>query len=573
VDRLHTALSLPRVGFYELSLRRRVLLTQLPLAVTVALLYLGITGQYPHLLAAPPVQWAGALFFVLTAACVLVPWDRLPHSSFLVIPVLDFLPITLLREATLVELTGVGMMAVFPVIWLAASGRLPRLVVPVGVVLTLAMVWVPLFLPGRAVTAEALTRPLLIPFMMIGIGVTVQVLDRSMEKQKAQLEDHRARLEEQTKQLQAKDAQLRGLLAETARRQRLLDTVLDTVDVGVLVIDAAGHDVLMNARQHRIHQLSLPPGVADAAEAQLMLFADGHGTPLPVQDRVAYRAIRGEAFTDELVWAGAPGHQRVLSVSAKPMHDERGHAEGSVLSFHDVTDLVAALEAKDDLLAGVSHELRTPLTSIRGYTELLTMTEDPVEVRAGLEVIERNADQLLALVEDLLATPTSPFTLQRAPVDLVALAHQAVTALGPRAEAAGVTVSIDAPDHLVAGCDRVRLGQVLDNLLTNAVKYSPDGGHVLVHLAEVGETVRCEVVDHGMGMTEQDTQKVFERFHRSAHARMSTIPGLGLGLAVTRDIVEAHGGTITCHSTLGEGATFTITLPTTASAPAHRSSR
>jgi signal transduction histidine kinase len=148
-----------------------------------------------------------------------------------------------------------------------------------------------------------------------------------------------------------------------------------------------------------------------------------------------------------------------------------------------------------------------------------------------------------------------------------------VTAAGPRAEAAGVTVGIETPDQLVVDGDRVRLGQVLDNLLTNAVKYSPDGGHVLVHLAEVGETVRCEVIDHGMGMTEQDTHKVFERFYRTSHARMSTIPGLGLGLAVTRDIVEAHGGTITCHSALGQGATFTIILPTTASAPAHRSSR
>jgi signal transduction histidine kinase len=556
VDRLHTALSLPSVGFYELSLRARVLLTQLPLAVTAALLYLGVAVQYPPLLTDPMVQWAGVLFVVLTAACVLVPWDWLPYSSFLVIPMLDFVPITLLREATSGALTGVGMLAVFPVIWLAASGRWTRAAVPVGVLLTLAMVWVPLLYSDRPVSAAALSHPLLIPFMMIGIGTTVQVLDRSMEKQKAQLEAQKA-------QLQAQDTQLRGVLEDSARRQRLLDTVLDTVDVGVLVLDAEGHDVLMNARQHRIHQLSLPPGVADAAEAQLLLFADGHGTPMPVEDRAAYRAIRGEAFSDYLVWAGTPPHQRVFSVSTRIMSDEHRVREGTVLSFNDVTDLVAALQAKDDLLAGVSHELRTPLTSIRGYTELLAMTEDPQAVRAGLEVIERNAAQLLALVEDLLTTPTTPFALQRGPVDLPALIHESVDSVRPGARAAGITVGIDAPTRLVVNCDRVRLGQVLDNLLTNAVKYSPDGGHVDVRLHTTAEEVRCEVADHGMGMPEEDTKKVFQRFYRSPGARMSTIPGLGLGLAVAQDIIEAHGGTITCHSTLGEGTTFTSTLPYT----------
>ncbi|MEX5299127.1 ATP-binding protein [Kocuria sp. CPCC 205292] len=548
MDRLLTVLSLDRISFHELSMRSRVLLSQLPLFVTTVVLVAGIWIVHEPLRDDLRVQLALALTVVLTALCVLVPWDRLPDGAFLAVPVLDFVPITLLREGTLSTVTGVGIMAAFPVIWFTGSGRLPRAAAPLGFLLTLAMVWVPLVVPPRPLSAQLLTAPLLIPFMLLGIGLTVQVLSNSMERQNAELE--------------AKDAELRRLLSATARRERLLNTVLDTVDVGVLAIDEHGHDVLMNRRQHRIHELSLPEGMRDGAEADLRVYGDAGGTPLPAERRPARRAIRGESFSDVLIWAGEPPVQRVLSVSARVLRDEDGRTEGSVLSFNDVTELVAALQAKDDFLAGVSHELRTPLTSIRGYTELLAMDDRlPGHVRSGLEVVERNADQLLVLVEDLLRTAGPGLELQLVEADLVEVVQQSVAAAGLRAAEAGVDLRVDAPPRLALPCDPVRLGQVLDNLLSNAIKYSPDGGPVTVRVASAGATVQVQVADRGMGMRPEDAENVFSRFFRSRNARMSAIPGLGLGLAVVREIVQRHGGTVRCESAPGEGTVVTLGLP------------
>ncbi|MFI7741836.1 sensor histidine kinase [Kocuria rhizosphaericola] len=560
MDRLLTVLSLDRISFHELSMRSRVLLSQMPLFVTTVVLVAGIWVVHEPLRGDLRVQLALALTVALTVLCVLVPWDRLPDGAFLAVPVLDFVPITLLREGTQSTVTGVGIMAALPVIWFIGSGRLPRASAPLGFLLTLAMVWIPLLVPPRPLSAELLTAPLLIPFMLLGIGLTVQVLSNSMERQNAELE--------------AKDAELRRLLAVTARRERLLDTVLDTVDVGVLAIDEHGHDVLMNRHQHRIHDLSLPEGMGDGAEADLRVFADADGTPLPVDRRPALRAIRGESFSDVLIWAGEPPVQRVLSVSARVLRDEDGRTEGSVLSFNDVTELVTALQAKDDFVAGVSHELRTPLTSIRGYTELLAMDGRlPGHVRSGLEVIERNADQLLVLVEDLLRTAGPGLELQPVEADLVQVVQQSVAAAGVRATGAGVDLRVDAPSRLVLPCDPVRLGQVLDNLLSNAIKYSPDGGPVTVRVVPAGATVQVQVADRGMGMRPEDAENVFGRFFRSRNARMSAIPGLGLGLAVVREIVQRHGGTVRCDSAPGEGTVFTLTLPAAGPAGAEGGAR
>lgn len=117
------------------------------------------------------------------------------------------------------------------------------------------------------------------------------------------------------------------------------------------------------------------------------------------------------------------------------------------------------------------------------------------------------------------------------------------------------------PRSLPLRCDPVRMGQVVDNLLSNAVKYSPGGGPVFVVADREGGTVRCQVIDHGTGMGAEDREQAFGQFFRGRGARMSTVPGLGLGLAVVRSIVEQHGGTVSCESVLGEGTVLTVVLP------------
>ena len=217
--------------------------------------------------------------------------------------------------------------------------------------------------------------------------------------------------------------------------------------------------------------------------------------------------------------AGAP-FSSMARLTACVMRDEHGRAEGPVLSFSVVTELVA----------GISHELRTPLTSIRGYTELLAMDDRlPASAQTGLEVIERNADQLLSLVDDLLNSHRDAADLHVVPADLVALPEQSAEAAQPHTERAGITVKAWAPDTLVVGCDPVRLRQVLDNLISHAIKYSPPNSTVFVLGTQSGDSAQVQVIGHGHGMSPEEVRRVFEKFYRGATARMSTTLGWASG--------------------------------------------
>jgi signal transduction histidine kinase len=224
---------------------------------------------------------------------------------------------------------------------------------------------------------------------------------------------------------------------------------------------------------------------------------------------------------------------------------------------------------KDEFVASVSHELRTPLTSINGYLELVMdgeagKLED--EQRDFLDIVRRNAERLLRVVGDLLDVAqfsASQVVLELAPVDLASLAEHAVDAVRPLAEERGIVVAMEgAPLDPLEG-DADRLGQVVDNLLTNAVKFTPAGGRVDVRLFRAEGLVKLEVSDSGMGISNEDVEHLFERFFRTSDARVQAIQGTGLGLSIVAAIVEAHGGSIEVESELGVGTTFRVVLPLT----------
>ena len=225
---------------------------------------------------------------------------------------------------------------------------------------------------------------------------------------------------------------------------------------------------------------------------------------------------------------------------------------------------------KQEFTALVSHELRTPLTSISGYLELLgdEVGEDPMASRF-LEVIGRNTARLRRLVEDLLfvaRVDAGRLSLRTGECDLAAIVETSVDAVRPAADTGRLTLSaeVDGPVPVLGDADR--LGQVLDNLLSNAVKFTPPGRSVSVVLrrgesgAGLGQAV-LEVVDTGMGISERDLERLFGRFMRSAEAERANIPGVGLGLVITRAIVDAHGGSIHVESAPGQGTTFRVELP------------
>jgi signal transduction histidine kinase len=223
----------------------------------------------------------------------------------------------------------------------------------------------------------------------------------------------------------------------------------------------------------------------------------------------------------------------------------------------------AANRAKDDFLAMVSHELRSPANVVRGWTSLLRSGRlDAASVAKGLEVIERNVTLQGRLIEDIvdsMRVAKGTMRLRRQPIDLASVVTAAVDAARPSAAAQGIDLqqTVDVVEAPVFG-DPERLQQVMTNLLSNALKFTPSGGSVTVEMRRAASQVRVSVRDTGIGIDPAFLPFVFERFARGNHAR----EGLGLGMAITRHLVEMHGGRIEVASAGPErGTVFTVTLP------------
>jgi signal transduction histidine kinase len=221
---------------------------------------------------------------------------------------------------------------------------------------------------------------------------------------------------------------------------------------------------------------------------------------------------------------------------------------------------------KDDLIALVSHELRTPLTSIVGYLELVQEDDDELkeEHRNHLQVVQRNAHRLLGLVSDLLfaaQVQAGRVTLEKDLVSIPELLDQAVAAALPAAGDSHIEMKVHVRDDADVIGDRQRLAQVLDNLLSNAMKFTPANGSVGLSVIAREDTVLIEVEDSGIGISAADQKKLFTRFFRTEAAMRKAIKGTGLGLSIVKAIVEGHGGEISVESAEGKGATFRIVLP------------
>jgi PAS domain S-box-containing protein len=281
-------------------------------------------------------------------------------------------------------------------------------------------------------------------------------------------------------------------------------------------------------------------------------------------------------------YVAADGRELTVSVAVTPRTDDRGVHAGWNFVGTDMTEVRATERMKDQFVSLISHELRTPLTSILGYLELVL--DDPElgeEPRRHLGTVERNAQRLLRLVGDLLFTAqvdAGRFGLQPEDVDLTAVVRAAEETARVTARATGVEVAVDVPDGgLVVHGDAVRLGQACDNLVSNAVKFTPAGGRVTLSLRAAWRTpdgavvdaprddavpvARLAVSDTGIGIPAGEQAHLFARFFRASTARRHAVPGVGLGLAITRAIAAAHDGTLEVSSVEGQGTTFTLTLP------------
>lgn len=353
--------------------------------------------------------------------------------------------------------------------------------------------------------------------------------------------------------------------AAAEANRRTAQAVFEGVAVGLLQIDAEGRYLATNSRQREFLDLAFPAGHRGLAGQTGFAYGVDQ-QPLERDQMPSVRAARGEEFDDLRLWVGEDPHsRRALSVSARRVLDRTGEPAGAVLAYHDVTDLVRAMGVKDEFVSTISHELRTPLTAALAYLELLDESTDVTpEGHQQVTAARRNMLRLSHLVADLLFTTRvssgSP-VVDPYRVDLAVLLCEAVDAASLAADNGGVRLSSVVPETLPALADGMRLRQVFDNLLDNAIAYSSEGGVVSVDLGLREEHVVLTVTDEGTGIDAGEVEQVFGRFYRGENARRRQVPGTGLGLTIVRSIVEAHGGVVSLESTPGEGTSVCVMLP------------
>ena len=339
----------------------------------------------------------------------------------------------------------------------------------------------------------------------------------------------------------------------------LIDSTLD----GICLTDEDGAVLISNRPLRRLSlELGLPQ--AGTVPERLLAVADKVVEPDRYRKRMLELAqAPGESTIDEFEVAQTG---RVFRGYTAPVSNPDGTFAGRIWTLREVTADRELDRMRDAFVATVSHELRTPLTSISGFLEMMQEEEQELgeSGKRYLDVIRRSTNRLHALVEDLLMIAqieAKRVELQLGPVDVAELTSRAVEAVRPTADDKGVTLEVFTDHPPMVRGDQNRLTQVLDNLVSNAVKFTNDGGAVKVSISADGADVRLVVADTGIGVPLDEQGQVFSRFFRASTATQLAIPGTGLGLAISRALVEQHGGTITFDSQEGEGTQVVVTLP------------
>ncbi|GAA1418651.1 HAMP domain-containing sensor histidine kinase [Agrococcus citreus] len=486
-------------------------------------------------LASGDVLFVGMLvLFALTVIALIVPWNRVHPRWVGIVPIGDLLAIFLLQLGD--PDSELWLLWMVPATWLATVGGWRGLVVGAGG--SSVLFWVAHVMLDQAINP---VETYLGPLALSAASIVAYVAARRAAAQRALLDEQASYLDH---------------AVERARRQEdAVSEVLDAVDFGVVRIGADGSISVENDAHLRLNAFD---------ESAELYDADGVTRVEPGQSPAA-RARRGEVFENVLCWQGRPGEgRRALQSTARRLVDVDGADVGAILITRDVTAEQLAGQMRDELVASVSHELRTPLTSVLGHLDLALDGGDVgPHARRSLEIAERNASRLLVIIGDVLAaTGDGPgrFDVTLVREDLARVVQASLEAMEPRAAARNIRIDTAGIESVEADIDPLRIRQVVDNLVGNAVSYHTGDG-----LIEVGVT--CDdkhawlvVRDDGPGIPEEALPRLFERRFRAAPVGNMS-PGNGLGLAISRDLVRAHGGEITVQSEPGGGATFVVRLP------------
>ncbi|MFT4284842.1 MAG: ATP-binding protein [Protaetiibacter sp.] len=566
--------------WYTITNNPSPIVKQSPTAITVALA-LALSLAIPELpLTPPPLALLGvATVAIATVLAAFMSWRGITASGVVaIVPIIDILGIGLFRAGTGAATSVFGVLVLLPLVWLASKPGL-RYVLVVAALTTLVIA-VP-YIAEPPTNGASWFRVLVVPIAYTLTAAIVNDLSRVARVRTAEAQrlageretalDENLRIVVQLQESQTKYLELVELF-RSVWNATLAQAVIGTDRAGLVVTwnpgatELLGPEDLDTEYSARIETF-FPQSTLDALGAEAMAVDPDDPVPHGLRSLFAL-ADRGETVVRELDMLRDDGSTVPARLTVTSRRDGTGERVGYLLVATDETRAIEVARMKDEFVGMISHELRTPLSSILGYLELLR--DDPrhplsEEQLQFLEVAERNARRLLRLVGDLLFTAqveSGQFPLDAHEMDLTPVVRASIESALPLAAAAGVTLVSAVPEvevRLVA--DPVRLGQAVDNLVSNAIKFTPRGGDVVVTLTADLGAATVSVRDTGLGIPPDEVDRLFTRFFRASTATRNAVPGVGLGLNITKAIVTAHGGWMDVASEEGVGTEFRIALP------------
>jgi PAS domain S-box-containing protein len=344
-----------------------------------------------------------------------------------------------------------------------------------------------------------------------------------------------------------------------ASEERYRD-LFENANDGIYILDRAGRIVSFNRKAEELTGYTF-----EEVRGQPYTLLVSSGPERKKARRAFLKNMRGQSDKTELTIIRKDGREVILELSTRPIW-QGGQIVGIQGIGRDITERKELERLKSDFISTVSHELRTPLTSIKGYVDLVLAGDvGPLtpEQKEFLTIVSQNTTRLTELINDLLEIErleSGRIEFEFAELDLAEVLENVARSLHVNAEQKGLEFLTEIPSGLKVRGDRERLAQVFLNLLSNAIKYTP-AGTVELRAHQEDDAVVVEVRDTGIGLSESDLQKLFQKFFRSDNPYVRKVGGTGLGLSIAKAIVERHGGTITVTSQLGQGSTFTVRLP------------
>ncbi len=380
---------------------------------------------------------------------------------------------------------------------------------------------------------------------IIVAGVITAIISRQVIKRQSRL------INEQ----KTSNERLREALATAERSTNLLQSIITSVDEGLIIIDRNQHLLLINDAAQKLLGLQ---------HKDFKRLPDISRDP-PIIEAFLSVLTKGEPSSARLEIA-AGINKRILRLQTSPLRFSDENIEGVVGAFIDITQIERLEGIRQAFLANVSHELRTPLTSITAYTETLLDggIEDQQNNLRFLKTIHRNAERMRNLVNDiselsLIETGTVRLSFER--LSLHAVVAEVFNGLAPRSQQYQVLLRNEVLESCAVTADRRRLEQILINLVDNAIKFNQPNGEVVVSATVGTAFVEIHVRDTGVGIPPDHLPRVFERLYRVDKARSRELGGTGLGLAIVKHLTRAHGGDAEVLSTVGQGCEFIIKLP------------